>query len=274
MKVGVIMYKTYTIGELAKILGITAETIRYYERKNIITPIHDKDSGYRYYTTWDLHMLIRARCYLGFGFTIDETAHILQQNSLEDIDHILQKQEDIIQKNIIYQMNLLKKLRINRSLINSSHEDNNFSIQMSPSLYRINTQTCYTLNLTKQEQTELNQFSQHTPFIFSTALFPQSHIERGNTEFYFGIGIEEQFANLFDIQESEYIHYHPSKQCLYMCIPSRSSQILTYQVLQPAFDYMKENNLQLDGDIITQIVSMWKPEEEYFNWHNVWIPIK
>ena len=28
------MYTIYTIGELAKILGVTAETIRYYERKN------------------------------------------------------------------------------------------------------------------------------------------------------------------------------------------------------------------------------------------------
>ena len=37
---------------------------------------------------------------------------------------------------------------------------------------------------------------------------------------------------------------------------------------------MKKNNLELDGDIFTQIVSMWKPEEEYFNWHNIWIPIK
>ena len=64
------MYNTYTIGELAKILGITAETIRYYERKGIIAPIHDQETGYRYYTTWDLHMLIRARCYLGFGLSI------------------------------------------------------------------------------------------------------------------------------------------------------------------------------------------------------------
>lgn len=38
------MYNTYTIGELAKILGITAETIRYYERKGIIAPIHDQET--------------------------------------------------------------------------------------------------------------------------------------------------------------------------------------------------------------------------------------
>ena len=29
------MYNTYTIGELAKILGITPETIRYYEKNTI-----------------------------------------------------------------------------------------------------------------------------------------------------------------------------------------------------------------------------------------------
>ncbi|HIZ79845.1 MAG TPA: MerR family transcriptional regulator [Candidatus Lachnoclostridium stercorigallinarum] len=74
------MYKTYTIGEMARMLGVTAETIRYYERKNIIRPIHNEESGYRYYTTWDLHMIIRARCYLGFGFTIEQTADILESS--------------------------------------------------------------------------------------------------------------------------------------------------------------------------------------------------
>ncbi len=58
-----------------------------------------------------------------------------------------------------------------------------------------------------------------------------------------------------------------------MSFPSRSSQFLTYDVLAPAFDYMKVNNLKLAGDVITQIVSMWKPEEKYFNFHNIWIPI-
>ena len=38
------MYKTYTIGEMARILGVTAETIRYYERKKIIRPLHNEES--------------------------------------------------------------------------------------------------------------------------------------------------------------------------------------------------------------------------------------
>lgn len=268
-----IMYNTYTIGELAKILGITAETIRYYERKGIIAPIHDQETGYRYYTTWDLHMLIRARCYLGFGLSIEETAGILQSKSLEEIDDLLEEQEQIIQKNIIYQMNLLKRLRTNRKLISRS-ENLNFTLQKRPGIYRIDTQKCYTIDLKKEEREELKEFCQKIPFVFSTALFPKEHIENENKEFYYGIGVEEEFAGVLDIKESDYVHYYPEQLCLYMCVPSRSSQILTYEVLQPAFDYMEKNNLQLAGDVISQVVSMWKPEEEYFNYHNIWIPIK
>ena len=99
-------------------------------------------------------------------------------------------------------------------------------------------------------------------------------IENENKEFYYGIGVEEEFAGVLDIKESEYVHYYPEQLCLYMCVPSRSSQILTYEVLQPAFDYMEKNNLQLAGDVISQVVSMWKPEDEYFNYHTIWIPVQ
>ena len=269
------MYKTYTIGEMARMLGVTAETIRYYERKNIIRPIHNEESGYRYYTTWDLHMIIRARCYLGFGFTIEQTADILQKENIGEIDDVLSGQEKALEQQIIYQMNLLKKLRANRTLIRDSKErSHQLTVQMSPAMYRVNTQVNYELILSKEEQREIRKMCEKVPFVFSTALFRKEDIEAGKTDFDFGIGIEEQFADLLQVRETEQIRYHPSRLCLYMCVPSRSSRFLTYQVLQPAFDYMKEHNLQLSGDVITQIVAMCRPEEEYFNWHNVCIPVE
>lgn len=268
------MYKTYTIGELAKILGITAETIRYYERKNIIRPQHDHASGYRYYTTWDLHMLIRARCFLGFGLTIDQTAQILTSTNLQQIDERLALQEQEKEKQLIYQMNLLKKLRQNRALMqDADQKKHDLSIRMSPAMYRINTQINYELILSRDEQLEIQQLCEKVPFIFSTALFKAQDIKEKNEKFEFGIGIEEQYATYLNLHPSIHLQYHPSRQCLYMSVPSRSSQFLTYHVLEPAFAYMQANNLELAGDIITQIVAMCRPEEEYFNWHNIWIPI-
>ena len=268
------MYKTYTIGELAKILGITAETIRYYERKNIIHPQHNASSGYRYYTTWDLHMLIRARCFLGFGFSIDQTAEILTKSSLSEIDVLLASQEEELEQQVIYQMNLLKKLRQNRALMqDASDKKHDLSIRMSPAMYRINTQINYQLILSREEQAEILQMCEKVPFVFSTALFRAEDIQAGNEKFEFGIGIEEQYASFLKLDNTPHLQFHPSRQCLYMCVPSRSTKLLSYHVLEPAFACMHEHNLDLAGDIITQIVAMCRPEEEYFNWHNIWIPI-
>lgn len=269
------MYQKYTIGELAKILGVTTETIRHYERKKLIKPVHDQETGYRYYNTWDLHMLLRARCYLGFGFSAEQTAAILQNNDLNKLDLLLEQQEMILQEKILYNMNILKKIRKNRQLIRDILNDHSMlSIRERPGIYRIDTQKCYTISLEQDELLELKQFCQSVPFIFSTALFPQENLNNKNKEFYFGVGIEEEFASLLNIKCSKYIKYYPPTLCLYMCIPSRSGKFLNYEVLKPAFDYMKKHNLILNGDIITQIVWMSKPENEYFNWHNIWIPIK
>ena len=169
---------------MARMLGVTAETIRYYERKNIIRPIHNEESGYRYYTTWDLHMIIRARCYLGFGFTIEQTADILQKENIGEIDDVLSGQEKALEQQIIYQMNLLKKLRANRTLIRDSKErSHQLTVQMSPAMYRVNTQVNYELILSKEEQREIRKMCEKVPFVFSTALFRKEDIEAGKTDF-------------------------------------------------------------------------------------------
>lgn len=96
-------------------------------------------------------MLIRARCYLGFGFNIEQVKEILRKESIEKIDDLLSKQEEIIQENIIYQMNILKKLKANRSLINDAKkQDHQLELKMRPGIYRIDTQKCYNLFLSKK----------------------------------------------------------------------------------------------------------------------------
>ena len=80
---------------------------------------------------------------------------IFSYNEKTIINFILEKQEQIIEKNIIYQMNLLKRLRTNRKLISRS-ENLNFTLQKRPGIYRIDTQKCYTIDLKKEEYMELH----------------------------------------------------------------------------------------------------------------------
>ena len=50
--------KTYTIGEMAKVCGISARQLRYYDQIGVIRPNYrNPDNGYRYYTEDQIELL-------------------------------------------------------------------------------------------------------------------------------------------------------------------------------------------------------------------------
>ena len=68
---------TLTIGKLARETGVAAETLRYYERRGLITPTQRTTSGYRLYrpdATRRLRFIRRAQA---LGFSLDEIAELL-----------------------------------------------------------------------------------------------------------------------------------------------------------------------------------------------------
>lgn len=267
-------YSNYTIGDMAKLLGVTAEAIRYYESKGIIKPLRAEGSGYRHFTTWDLHMLARARHYRQCGFSLEETAALLEGRSLEDVERALHAKEEEIQHEILWNINLLRSVRQCQQRIRSACEDVGvYRMLKSPGIYRINTQKCYTLPRTRQETELIREWMEKTPFVYSTAVFHKSQIEAGDENFDFGLGLDEEYAAFLGVEQSELVEYYPPCPCVYTCIPSRSSEYLSYRRLEAAFDYMRRCGLHLAGDIVTQVAYMAKPEEEYFNWHCVWIPV-
>ena len=92
------MYQKYSIGTMARLLGISAEAIRYYESRNIIQPVRDPETGYRYYNTWDFHMLLRARHYQNYGFSLEEVADLFRSRELSGIQAQMGLQEAGIQR--------------------------------------------------------------------------------------------------------------------------------------------------------------------------------
>lgn len=39
----------YTIGEIAKLSGVSAKTLRFYDEKGLLKPVGYSEAGYRYY---------------------------------------------------------------------------------------------------------------------------------------------------------------------------------------------------------------------------------
>ena len=87
--------QTMNIGRLAELAHVNIDTIRYYERQNVLPPAARSHSGYRKYSETDLERLrfvLRAKL---LGFTLAEIRELLSltQNLNSDMRGVKQKAE-------------------------------------------------------------------------------------------------------------------------------------------------------------------------------------
>lgn len=67
-----------TIGQLARIAGVNVQTVRYYERRDLLQPSDRKPSGYRVYDHEALRLLRFIKNAQTLGFTLREIAELLE----------------------------------------------------------------------------------------------------------------------------------------------------------------------------------------------------
>ena len=63
---------SYQIGEVTKFLGITADTLRYYEKEGIVTPCRNPENGYREYSFEDIFLLSDVMFYRSVDMSLEE----------------------------------------------------------------------------------------------------------------------------------------------------------------------------------------------------------
>ena len=103
----------YSIGRFAAILGIDADTIRYYEKIGLLQSRRD-ENNYRYYTDTDCRKLMTCRELRALGFSIKQIQSAQCDFESEQFAGFLGEREREIDREIEYLHAVQKQLRICR----------------------------------------------------------------------------------------------------------------------------------------------------------------
>lgn len=101
--------KGLKIGELARLAGVTNDTVRFYERCGLIAPKARSESNYRLYNEEDVERLRFIRRAKTLGFTLNEIGELMtlqhdpqatradiKKRTLAKIENVEQKINDLI----------------------------------------------------------------------------------------------------------------------------------------------------------------------------------
>ncbi len=100
----------YNIGELADISSLSVKTLRYYDKKGILTPTErDNNTNYRYYSEDQILKALAIREMRLRGFSLEEIQFIMQSRSIGSITENYNKRIMAIREEIAH---LQKKLQL------------------------------------------------------------------------------------------------------------------------------------------------------------------
>jgi len=83
----------YTAGELAKKLGVTARTVRFYDEKKLLIPCDYSESGYRLYNDDSALRLQKILMLKFMDFSLEQICEIMKEDAATDIRESLKEQE-------------------------------------------------------------------------------------------------------------------------------------------------------------------------------------
>lgn len=85
--------KIYTAGELGRLTGVSARTIRFYDKKALLKPVGYSDSGYRLYNQESILQLQRIRVLQYIGLSLDEIREQIRKAQNEKWEETLWRQK-------------------------------------------------------------------------------------------------------------------------------------------------------------------------------------
>lgn len=213
---------------------------------------------------------MRARAYRRLGFSIQEIYDVIHSGSVRLLVDSLSDKETLIEKDIIEKMNLLKRSREIKHLIADAEKMlNAYRIEFSPPILRFNTQDKYSLINDPQRRLLASEWISHSPFTFTSGLFPRDEILSKGAGYSLGFGIGEDYAHYLNITPYKYIQRLPAQLSVFTVFTSNSESILSSARLSGALDFIQRNGFELADDAFSIVINFHKTEGLYRNYHLV-----
>ncbi|MDR2664921.1 MAG: MerR family transcriptional regulator [Oscillospiraceae bacterium] len=264
----------YKIGEVARILGISPDLIRYYEEKGVVSPTKDPYNNYRYYDTWDINYLIDCLWYKNFGFGIDQVAHMFSECTLDALLEKLGEKSGEIKASIRRQEMLLG--RINKYFERLSAMKEN----IGKCDIRRNAEFVYYINRKNAEydnRAELQELSRswlkYMPFSRRFFEMPRRAAQDGGDSYSWGFSLGMQYAEEFGIEVAPPIAHMPPRICVHSFFKSEGKGKFSARHVDFMAEYADKNGRAVSGSAFGNLACSVIEDGKVTGYFEAWMPV-
>lgn len=266
----------YKIGEVSNILNIPIDTLRYYEKKNIVHPKKSANNNYRFYDAWEINYLIECKKFRSYDFSLSEVEDILYHDSLTKFMDKIDDRQSYFEERLKYYTLLMEK---NQEYQHSLHsiKKNLWECTLTehPEIYYFIHRYNYTYKSKDQFGDFFDIWLGYFPFVETIIEIQEEAILNRDhcNEHGWGFAIKKRYADAFQIPLNEKIKHVESVKSVYTVICAGDKGSFSLQLLDKAMSFIEKHGYKLSGTITGNLLARVHEPDGYQRYIEVWLPV-
>lgn len=269
------MKTIYTVGEVAKLLGVTRDTVRYYDKQGIVS-VRKNEKGYRFYSREDVVALFYVMNLKQIKMSLPEIQFILNESSLEESISLVLKQEDMLRNEIKKIADCLGVIRDYRSGLEMARQYcNRFEVEQSPIIIykEIEGDNMYEV-FDLMNKTFSNHMNVLTFFIEKDdfLLYGTEEFNKAKTNFTSVISMIPKKGEFdLDLIKEKGFSVFSQERCVHAVFDSYVNT--SYENMIRIRDSVLSSGYEIVSNIVWRSISLRNLPDKIHDYHEIWIPI-
>ena len=267
----------FKIGEMANYFGVSTDTLRIYDRKGLVSTKKNEHNQYRIYSREDFILLDYIMRLRRADIPLKEISFLANESSLEETLDAMKRHHKLLEQKLLsYESKIAVVKDYIEGFTNTINSLGEIRIEMSkPLIFKSVGQ-----DMTTAMEAFSNLTQHYVPKL--TFVIPQLLVDADESaytlekfnyikkQFHYAITLEDDadFHLKSDFPQDVF-SYYPPRKCVHASIRMLTNQ--DYSEYYRCLEFIRENELELDGDIMLRAVSFRNYDVAYYDF---WAPIK
>ncbi len=257
---------SYLINDIARLLGVSTNTLRKYEKEGFLTPKRGH-SNYRQYDEQELTKISLVRMYIKCGFSYAEIRQMIGKDS-DEIAQIYYSKLDILDRELLRLKRMRHWLKDNASMINTMKDiGSGFYFMNCPAVRYIFYGVDNLAYKDRERLGILKRFIYEVPEIQLIRVYKYDDVMKSELTAYKGWAVKEMDIEKYGLmglmnEGGDYIRIYPETSCLYCVLEMKEeyaaggvAEEMHREHIDRINGFLEKNALRLNGDIMQFVVT-------------------
>lgn len=262
---------------MEKMFNLSANGIKLYEKSGILKPRRCEQGHYRQYDQNEMQAMGCALQYRGYGFSIQDTAQLLNEMNDAQKMQTLSDQADRLESQIDHLIMVRKSLKEHTRRAEHAFELlDSCVVEEKPAMYFLCSQRGSDFSNNAAPEMTGDWIARYAPHLSAASLLDGPYFTDAtyNKPPQLGVAVDAHVAISLGLSTSKYVTYLPPMRCVVtaICSPSRTPDIEPTRARVMA--YAKANGLTLHAGGFSRLVLCERSGRDMMTLGLLWAPIE